>query len=157
MIEYKGYVGVFEFDEELGQFHGYVVNTRDVISFYGSSVDELKAEPDTRHIPILLVTARAGVEGTVEGLERGADDYLGKPFAPRELLARVHAMMRLTRTERELAGLNAELEAKVASRTSELLERTRDLERSLRGERESRREAERLHRDLQDHQQQEFV
>jgi len=44
MIEYKGYVGVFEFDEELGQFHGYVVNTQDVISFYGSSVEELKAE-----------------------------------------------------------------------------------------------------------------
>jgi len=44
MIEYKGYVGVFEFDEELGQFHGNVVNTQDVISFYGSSVEELKEE-----------------------------------------------------------------------------------------------------------------
>jgi predicted HicB family RNase H-like nuclease len=44
MIEYKGYVGVFEFDEDLGQFHGYVVNTQDVISFYGSSVEELRAE-----------------------------------------------------------------------------------------------------------------
>ena len=44
MIEYKGYVGVFEFDEDLGQFHGYVVNTQDVISFYGASVEELKAE-----------------------------------------------------------------------------------------------------------------
>jgi len=44
MIEHKGYVGVFEFDEELGQFHGHVVNTQDVISFYGSSVEELKAE-----------------------------------------------------------------------------------------------------------------
>ncbi len=44
MIEYKGYVGVFEFDEELGKFHGSVVNTQDVITFYGSSVEELREE-----------------------------------------------------------------------------------------------------------------
>jgi len=44
MIEYKGYVGVFEFDEDLGKFHGFVVNTQDVITFYGSSVEELKEE-----------------------------------------------------------------------------------------------------------------
>ena len=44
MIEYKGYVGVFDFDEELGKFHGFVVNTQDVITFYGSSVEELREE-----------------------------------------------------------------------------------------------------------------
>jgi predicted HicB family RNase H-like nuclease len=44
MIEYKGYVGVFEFDEDLGEFHGFVVNTQDVITFYGSSVEELREE-----------------------------------------------------------------------------------------------------------------
>lgn len=44
MIEYKGYVGVFEFDPERDTFHGTVVNTNDVISFYGSSVNELRKE-----------------------------------------------------------------------------------------------------------------
>lgn len=44
MIEYKGYVGVFEFDPEIDAFHGTVVNTNDVISFYGASVAELRKE-----------------------------------------------------------------------------------------------------------------
>ena len=60
MIEYKGYVGVFEFDEELGQFHGYVVNTQDVISFYGSSVEELKAEFKTSVEEYLAFCAEKG-------------------------------------------------------------------------------------------------
>lgn len=44
MIEYKGYMGVFEFDPERETFHGTVVNTNDVISFYGSSIKELRQE-----------------------------------------------------------------------------------------------------------------
>ena len=60
MIEYKGYVGIFEFDEELGQFHGYVVNTQDVISFYGSSVEELKAELKTSVEEYLAYCAEKG-------------------------------------------------------------------------------------------------
>ena len=44
MIEYEGYVGVVQYDADLDTFHGTVVNTQDVISFYGSSVEELHAE-----------------------------------------------------------------------------------------------------------------
>ena len=44
MIEYKGYIGVFEYDPEIESFHGTVVNTNDVITFYGSSVAELREE-----------------------------------------------------------------------------------------------------------------
>jgi predicted HicB family RNase H-like nuclease len=44
MIEYKDYIGVFEFDPEIDSFHGTVVNTNDVITFYGSSVNELRNE-----------------------------------------------------------------------------------------------------------------
>ena len=44
MIEYKGYLGVVAFDPEIDAFHGTVVNTHDVISFYGSSVTELREE-----------------------------------------------------------------------------------------------------------------
>ncbi len=43
---------------------------------------------------ILMLTARDAVEDRVQGLEHGADDYLVKPFAPSELLARVHALLR---------------------------------------------------------------
>jgi two-component system response regulator MprA len=45
-------------------------------------------------IPVLMLTARDTVESRVEGLNRGADDYLGKPFAPSELLARLNALVR---------------------------------------------------------------
>ena len=44
MIEYRGYVGVFEFDADIDSFHGRVINTNDVITFYGSSVSELHRE-----------------------------------------------------------------------------------------------------------------
>lgn len=44
MMAYKGYIGHVEFDDEAGIFHGEVVNTRDVITFQGSSVDELRRE-----------------------------------------------------------------------------------------------------------------
>ncbi len=44
MIEYKGYLGVIDFDPELDAFHGTVTNTNDVITFYGSSVTELRQE-----------------------------------------------------------------------------------------------------------------
>ena len=47
-----------------------------------------------------MLSARAGEEGTIEGLEAGADDYLIKPFAARELLARVHANLELDRVRR---------------------------------------------------------
>jgi predicted HicB family RNase H-like nuclease len=44
MIEYKGYLGVFEFNPENDTFHGTVINTSDVITFYGSSIEELRQE-----------------------------------------------------------------------------------------------------------------
>jgi signal transduction histidine kinase/CheY-like chemotaxis protein len=49
----------------------------------------LRADPALRDVPVILLSARAGEESTIEGLEAGADDYLVKPFAARELLARV--------------------------------------------------------------------
>jgi PAS domain S-box-containing protein len=60
----------------------------------------LREHPATLHVPVVMVSARAGEEGTIEGLEAGADDYLVKPFASRELLARVHANLELDRVRR---------------------------------------------------------
>ncbi|HET7863926.1 MAG TPA: response regulator transcription factor [Burkholderiaceae bacterium] len=55
---------------------------------------ELRAHPATRSLPLLMLTARGEPMDRVVGLELGADDYLGKPFEPRELLARVKALLR---------------------------------------------------------------
>jgi two-component system, OmpR family, phosphate regulon response regulator OmpR len=57
---------------------------------------ELRAEPRTRALPLLMLTARGEPMDRIVGLELGADDYLGKPFEPRELLARVRALLRRT-------------------------------------------------------------
>ena len=55
---------------------------------------ELRAQPRTRALPLLMLTARGEPLDRVLGLELGADDYLGKPFEARELLARVKALLR---------------------------------------------------------------
>ena len=60
-------------------------------------VQALRADPRTAGVPVLLLSARAGQEAAVEGLAAGADDYLVKPFAAQELLARVRASIDLTR------------------------------------------------------------
>ncbi|WP_243147370.1 hybrid sensor histidine kinase/response regulator [Scytonema sp. UIC 10036] len=57
----------------------------------------LRADPATKSIPIILLSARAGEEATVEGLEAGADDYLIKPFSARELIARVETQLQMSR------------------------------------------------------------
>lgn len=59
----------------------------------------LKGNPFTARIPILMLTAQSGIDAKVEGFESGADDYLGKPFHPRELSARVAALLRLVQRE----------------------------------------------------------
>jgi len=61
----------------------------------------LRQNPLTRTIPVILLSARAGEDPLVEGLQAGADDYLAKPFSARELLARVDAALRLARVRRE--------------------------------------------------------
>ncbi|MFF9144884.1 SpoIIE family protein phosphatase [Streptomyces sp. NPDC014861] len=60
-------------------------------------VTALRADPRTATVPILLLSARAGQEASVEGLRAGSDDYLVKPFAAVELLARVRATVELAR------------------------------------------------------------
>ncbi|MFO7275587.1 MAG: phosphate regulon transcriptional regulator PhoB [Pseudomonadota bacterium] len=54
----------------------------------------LKRDRDTRELPIILLTARAEESDRVAGLEGGADDYITKPFSPRELVARINAVLR---------------------------------------------------------------
>jgi two-component system phosphate regulon response regulator PhoB len=57
----------------------------------------LRRDQETAHVPIIMLTARETEDDRVRGLETGADDYLTKPFSPRELLARIAAVMRRIR------------------------------------------------------------
>jgi two-component system phosphate regulon response regulator PhoB len=56
----------------------------------------LKRDKDTQEVPVIMLTARAEEQDKVMGLEGGADDYVTKPFSPRELLARINAVLRRT-------------------------------------------------------------
>ena len=83
---------------------------------------ELRGDPDTRTIPVILLSARAGEESRVEGMEHGADDYLIKPFSSRELLARVqgHLALSLARKQAELALREKERRLRLATEAAEL-------------------------------------
>ena len=61
----------------------------------------LRSDEALRSIPVILLSARAGEESRIEGLKAGADDYLVKPFSPRELLARVHSHLTMARVRQE--------------------------------------------------------
>lgn len=54
----------------------------------------LRNNPETRHIPVIMLTAKGEEVDRVVGLETGADDYMTKPFSPRELIARIRAILR---------------------------------------------------------------
>ena len=58
---------------------------------------QLRRNKSTAHVPIIMLTAREAEDDRVRGLDTGADDYLTKPFSPRELVARVGAVMRRVR------------------------------------------------------------
>lgn len=62
---------------------------------------QLRKEPQTQQIPIIMLTARGEEGDKIRGLEVGADDYITKPFSPRELLARIKAVLRRTSTTAE--------------------------------------------------------
>jgi len=73
---------------------------------------EIRADPELRDIPVILLSARAGEGSRVEALASGADDYLVKPFSARELIARVGANLQLARFRTEAADAIRESEAR---------------------------------------------
>jgi two-component system, OmpR family, response regulator MprA len=78
--------------------------------------------------PILVLTARDGIDDRVTGLEMGADDYLVKPFALRELLARIRALLRRSQSGRDMLGyadLTLDVTARRVTRDGQPIELTR--------------------------------
>jgi signal transduction histidine kinase len=95
---------------------------------------KVRENPATRGTPVILLSARAGEESRVEGLQAGADDYLVKPFTARELMARVGAHLTMARIRREAAERERDLRRALERAHSDLetrvLERTLELQRA---------------------------
>ncbi|NUZ07247.1 response regulator [Piscinibacter koreensis] len=118
---------------ELLAAHTYDALILDLMLPDGDGLDlcrALRADPRTRQLPLLMLTARGEPLDRIVGLELGADDYLTKPFEPRELLARVKALlrrasphaagddvMRFGRLEIDLGARVARLDGKVCDLT----------------------------------------
>jgi len=68
----------------------------------------LRSDPNTRSIPVIMLTARGEEDDKIRGLKYGADDYVTKPFAPKELVARIEAVLRRVKIE----AVNEALEVK---------------------------------------------
>jgi two-component system, OmpR family, response regulator len=80
-------------------------------------------------VPVIMLTAKGDETDRVVGLELGADDYLPKPFSPRELLARLRAVVRRTRSQGErrqlsISGVTADLESRRVERAGRAVELT---------------------------------
>jgi len=69
---------------------------------------KLRRMPETENIPIIMLTAKTEEDNVIRGLESGADDYLTKPFSPRELIARIKALLRRSKQEntRDIIRIN---------------------------------------------------
>jgi DNA-binding response OmpR family regulator len=64
---------------------------------------ELREDGETKHIPIIMLTARGQTQDRITGFEKGADDYIAKPFSPKELVLRVQALLRRSTMTAEAA------------------------------------------------------
>jgi phosphate regulon transcriptional regulator PhoB len=93
----------------------------------------LRQRSDTAKLPILMLTAKAGEADRIVGLEMGADDYLAKPFSPREMVARVRAILRRSeaKPDTEAAPSYEKGPLKIDFSTYEIFVRTRSVKLTL--------------------------
>jgi two-component system OmpR family response regulator len=94
-------------------------------------VESVRREPSLLHLPVILVSALAETESRLAGLARGADDYLAKPFSPKELVARVRRMLARAEDTKSLVRRNHELLAEVERSRGDLKRLNHDLRREF--------------------------
>ena len=87
----------------------------------------LKSSKDTAAIPVIMVSATAEVDARLQGLMHGADDYLTKPFSPKELLIKVRRIFERLEKSETLSLKNRELETEVARNREDLVVRNKEL------------------------------
>ncbi|MEA2737554.1 MAG: hypothetical protein QOH05_861 [Acetobacteraceae bacterium] len=92
----------------------------------------VRADPELRDLPVILLSARAGEEARLEGLEAGADDYLVKPFSARELIARVRSNLELARLRQEARDALLQANEMLEQRVTEEMRRRAKAEETLR-------------------------
>ncbi len=122
-LEYSGYTVDSAFDGEqassLISENGYDMIILDIMMPKKSGIEVLRdLRADHINTPVMMLTAKAEVDDRVEGLDAGADDYLAKPFAMKELLARVRAVAR--RKSEYTNGLDAFGDLKLDVNTCEV-------------------------------------
>jgi len=94
-------------------------------------VDAIRREPAVASLPVILVSALAETESRVAGLARGADDYLAKPFSPKELVARVRRLLVRGEEARALRRRHAEPAAEVDRSREDLKRLNQELRKEL--------------------------
>ena len=92
----------------------------------------IRADDALRDLPVVLLSARAGEDARLEGLEAAADDYLVKPFSARELLARIRSNLELARLRKEARNALLHANEHLEQRVGEEMERRARAEESLR-------------------------
>jgi DNA-binding response OmpR family regulator len=94
-------------------------------------VDGIRREPTLQHLPVILVSALAETESRIAGLARGADDYLAKPFSPKELVARVRRLLVRSEESKVLVRRQRELAAEVERSRADLKRLNQDLRKEM--------------------------
>ena len=107
-LEHDGYqvISAYNGREALDQVRSQLPNLvlLDVMMPDLDGFEVLKRIRDQSSVPVIMLTAKGEEDDRVHGLELGADDYITKPFSPRELVSRVRAVLRRTETESNIAS-----------------------------------------------------
>ncbi|MBO6779575.1 MAG: response regulator [Rhodothermales bacterium] len=116
----------------------------------------VKADPELKHTPIILLTARATNQSAIDGLDSGADDYLPKPFNTNELLARIANLIRGREEQQKLVVQTEELEKRVDEQVDIILSQRKNYEATILSERDRAIAASQLKQNILDNVSHEF-
>jgi len=88
----------------------------------------IRQDPQTKLVPIILVTALKETEDRIQGIKAGCDDYISKPFDKMELLARIQSLLKIKAYNDLMSNYRKELESEIVSMTAELKQSNKELD-----------------------------